>query len=117
MNSRSLVRRRKNQFVPHSKLPGLDPAGNDATFVESINILHAKSQWKIEIRALRLQQIEGFKGRRTFMPFHLRARLHDVLAVLSRGRNEHPRFQSKLLQKFSIFLFDLVEFLLREIGE
>src|SRR5207302_10543153 len=55
LNFRRLVRRRKNQFVPYPEFSSLDSAGDDATLVEPINVLHAKTQGKIDMSLLRLQ--------------------------------------------------------------
>src|SRR5207245_8667554 len=86
-----------------------DPACNDPSSIEAINILNTKAQRKIDVRLLRLQQVERFENVRRAVPFHFHARPRDVLTFTPRRSNKCVRVQSELLEKLPIVLFDLAK--------
>ena len=118
-NALDLFAGEKTRLSPTLSDAGFDATGNDAPFVEAINILHAKTQRQIARRFRRFQLIERVRARRPVVPFHFFTALsRDVLALLSPKRERNTRASNpSCCKKRAIFRFDFAKTLFAVIGQ
>ena len=86
--------RREDEAVADFNCAGLDAAGENATFVETINVLDRHAQRLIAGRGRELKTVEHLDDGWAFPPRHVRADRCDVVAVFGGNGNELERFDA-----------------------
>ena len=100
----------KTNSSPTLRRAALDSSRDDAPFIETVDVLHAKPQRLILGHGHRLQLIERLEQGRTGIPFQrIAARSGDVRSGARRGRDKATRLQPERLQKIAILALDLAK--------
>src|SRR5690606_33174448 len=104
-----LVRGREQELVADREAARGDPADQDATLVELVDVLNRQAQRQIDRRRAGHELIERLEHGRALVPAHVPAAGRDAVALARRDRDEAGRTHAEAGQVLAVLLGDVAE--------